>query len=289
MEIDINQFYGSIEIEYLDDKEKMRFYLPKDKDMPIVKNIIGLKKGEIGEFKTEKGAVSCKFIVTDDSKLERRIIKKSKSNVIYNKKMLINHIRYKSQYKYTGFFHFTDCKTLESIFNSRGLYSRQLLNERNITFQDNANTEIIEKTRSGIKECVRLHFRPQTADFYKAKMIDPCYLIIDYSILYENRMIYMTNKVAASHDCIRTSVNYSKSIGYIINSYNFDIIFNKRYDEANKQIQMAEILVKDFVNIKYIKKIVFKTEKDKQNFNKMCYNWNVETVVRPDIFEKNLG
>jgi hypothetical protein len=70
-------------------------------------------------------------------------------------------------------YHFTDVHNAARIIQSGSLYSRAEAERKGLMQVDNASPEIIQQTRPGHLEYVRLYFRPQTPTQYRNEGIRP--------------------------------------------------------------------------------------------------------------------
>lgn len=180
-----------------------------------------------------------------------------------------------TKYGFHGFMHETHINNLVNILRNSFISCRSMAEK----FIDIANGEVIEKTKNTDKEVldyVRFYFYQKTPTNYNFDLSYPnelCYLVFDESVaLIENAKI--TNGNASKNATEKQNFkNYLLKRRIIMD---WDTIFSRgAYNaelldaEAIKRKRSAELLVPRMVDVKYIKKIVFKTIKDKNKFKNL--------------------
>ena len=178
----------------------------------------------------------------------------------------------KKIYKFQGLWHFTDFTNLESIFNAGELSSRKMCKDNNILFLDGANHDVINRATELVHSCTRFYYRPKTPTLYDNEGIKPLdylkevhvprpvYLLFSEEIIYDKDTMFSNGN--ATNSRIGNTAEFFGSMDWnsIFHSSWFypeerDYIINKRH---------AELLSKKPVSLKYLLKIIFRSNADLQ-------------------------
>ena len=161
------------------------------------------------------------------------------------------------QHRIKKLFHFTDRENLQSIINNGGLYSWADCEEKGITIAKPGGGNPSRKLdkKHGLEHYVRLSFTKRHPMMFVAKddgrINDPVILEINPEILYEEDTLF-SDKNAASNDAhVGGTLDDFKKIHFksVKASKHFDL------EESEQPYFQAEILVKNFVPLKYIANI----------------------------------
>lgn len=161
------------------------------------------------------------------------------------------------QHRIKKLYHFTDRENLQSIINNGGLYSWADCEEKGITIAKPGGGNPSRKLdkKHGLEHYVRLSFTKRHPMMFVAKddgrINDPVILEINPEILYEEDTLF-SDKNAASNDAhVGGTLDDFKKIHFksVTASKHFDL------EESEQPYFQAEILVKNFVPLKYIANI----------------------------------
>ena len=152
------------------------------------------------------------------------------------------------------FYHFTDRRNLQSIINNGGLHSWDSLTRNNIhTFTSSNELSRNLDIQYGLENYVRLSFtnyNPMTTRVISQEKRELIWLEIDMNVALLGDTLFSDLNATDNNVKISSDFNFLKSL-------NFNI-FNKRWNTLNfkeKKEYQAEILVKEFLPIKYITNI----------------------------------
>lgn len=161
------------------------------------------------------------------------------------------------QYNIKKLYHFTDRDNLENIIKNGGLYSWKDCDERGISIpkpggggQGSLSWALDE--RDGLEHYVRISFTRQHPMMYVAmnegRISNPVVLEIDPEIIFEENTRY------ADRNATRSGANVGGTLGDFKQIHFQTVKANKHFDlDADEQpYYQAEILVKNFVPLKYI-------------------------------------
>jgi len=158
------------------------------------------------------------------------------------------------------FYHFTDEKNLESIIKNGGLYSWKGLENKQI----NASLSSDELSRQldsqkNLQDYIRLSFtdyHPMSTKVEKEDGKKLIWLEIDLEVALWESTLFSDINATDNNVTVKGNFDFLKTIDFGI--------FKQRYntlDTLEKKKYQAEILVKDFLPIKYIKNIDILKEK----------------------------
>ena len=185
----------------------------------------------------------------------------------------VNEFKFKIDLKsrgFDGFDHETDFNHLRCILKTGFLASRNYVQSHFPELGDNAWKSVIDNTDEKVKQHVRFYFYKRTPTNYRFEQNNPegmAYLVFDYDICHHEDA-YFSNGNAACHrsEFMKVSDYFESDGSFLDLNCIFDrtpMINNK---EEIKRIRNSELLVKEPVYLKDMKKIVFKTEKAKNEF-----------------------
>lgn len=272
-------------------------YITNDK--PIVKSIMNMQIGDYNEdykFKLINMKMHKEEKVQKESLL-KTVVYPNDIQIKSLKKDLISILK---QYNPLGFLHMTSLSNLDSIYNMGYISSRRHLVLMGIKFDSLANKDVLEKTPNMFKECARFYLSPNTPalrNFYGQR----CILVCDYDILFAREgAMYLTSKIATrcygfdypilvngkSKYWYNDGNTYINNIRNIIKKFDFDAIYNQSYVEGyRKDCKGAEFLCESCVFLRYIKKIIFRNNEERDWFEKQFNDWNVELIVDSQYFK----
>lgn len=196
-----------------------------------------------------------------------------------SKKIFINML--KTDYKFEGFHHYTDFINFLNIMNTGRLLSRN--EAQKCGFVDAAEQSVINKTLWKVKEYVRFYYKEKTPTLYDNEGIKvdnsmphmpiPVLLLFNENII-NNQLIAFTSgcggsKYSKKTDNIDTAMHFDWetifSRGRIPSDENSIMAFG--YDTNKASVinkRNAEFLKHKEVDIKHIKKIIFRSPADKK-------------------------
>lgn len=161
------------------------------------------------------------------------------------------------QHNIKKLYHFTDRDNLENIIKNGGLYSWKDCDERGISIpkpggggQGSLSWALDE--RDGLEHYVRISFTRQHPMMYVAmnegRISNPVVLEIDLEIIFDESTRY------ADRNATRSGANVGGTLGDFKQIHFQTVKANKHFDlDADEQpYYQAEILVKNFVPLKYI-------------------------------------
>lgn len=154
-------------------------------------------------------------------------------------------------------YHFTDSENLKSIIQNGGLYSWADCEEKGITIAKPGGGEPSRKLdkRHGLEHYVRLSFTKRHPMMFVAKddgrINDPVILEINPEILYEEDTLFSDRNAASNDAHVGGTLDDFKKIHFK------SVIARKQFDleESEQPYFQAEILVKNFIPLKYITNI----------------------------------
>lgn len=168
--------------------------------------------------------------------------------------------------KITELYHFTDFENIKSIIDNNGIYSWKSCKNNGITIQ-RAGGSILSHSldiKKGIEDFVHLSFTPQHPMLYDTiddgRIKNPILLIIDIDVIYLQETIFSDRNATDNRAKISSNIIEFENI-------NFDLIANNKYfelDENDQHYFQAEVMVKEFIPLKYIKNIYDLTNEDTQ-------------------------
>lgn len=165
-----------------------------------------------------------------------------------------------SQNRITKLFHFTDRDNLESIIKNGGLYSWKDCEEKGITIQKPGgggpgSTSWSLDERDGLEHYVRVSFTEQHPMMYVAmnenRISNPVILEIDPEVIYEDSTRF------SDRNATRNGAQVGGDLDDFRNIHFKTVKARKHFDlDADEQpFYQAEVLVKNFIPLKYIRNI----------------------------------
>lgn len=154
-------------------------------------------------------------------------------------------------------YHFTDRDNLESIIKNGGLYSWADCDERGIKIPKPGGEALSRSLdmRDGLQHYVRVSFVRNHPMMFVAmneqRISNPVILEIDTEVLWWQDSMYCSKNVT------RNDASYGETTEYL-KQIHFDTVLNKRYfdlTEDEKPFYKAEVMVKNFIPLKYITNI----------------------------------
>ena len=165
-----------------------------------------------------------------------------------------------SQNRITKLFHFTDRDNLESIIKNGGLYSWKDCEEKGITIPKpggggQGSTSWSLDERDGLEHYVRVSFTEQHPMMYVAmnenRISNPVILEIDPEVVYDESTRY------SDRNATRNGAQVGGDLDDFRNIHFKTVKARKHFDlDADEQpFYQAEVLVKNFIPLKYIRNI----------------------------------
>lgn len=165
-----------------------------------------------------------------------------------------------SQNRITKLFHFTDRDNLESIIKNGGLYSWKDCEEKGITIPKPGgggpgSTSWSLDERDGLEHYVRVSFTEQHPMMYVAmnenRISNPVILEIDPEVVYDESTRY------SDRNATRNGAQVGGDLDDFRNIHFKTVKARKHFDlDADEQpFYQAEVLVKNFIPLKYIRNI----------------------------------
>lgn len=199
------------------------------------------------------------------------------------------------RYNFRGPMHFTDYTNLGKIMSEGYLYSREACNTKGIEFKDVADQDVIKKSQVAVKSCVRFYYKEKTPTLYRNEGIKKCdenepHIPIPVYLIFSNELIKLESTLFADGNAGSDYTYYGNTYKFFNNmSWNYIMsrgaITTDDYREKYEIIRCrnAELLSEDSVPLKYLKKIVFRSNADKvRAINDFGYNELYE--VNKDMF-----
>lgn len=164
------------------------------------------------------------------------------------------------QHNITKLYHFTDRDNLRSIIDNGGLYAWKTCEEKGISIPlpGGGGPGSISwglDTRKGLERYVRVSFTPNHPMMYVAmnegRIYNPIILEIDLEVIYADTTLYADCNATRNECHLGAGIDDFNAIHFAtVKSRNhFDL------DTDEQKYYQAEILVKDFIPLKYIKNI----------------------------------
>ena len=163
------------------------------------------------------------------------------------------------EYKIVKLYHFTDRDNLESIIKNGGLYSWMDCERKGIKINKPGGSPISRQLDSGrnLEDYVRVSFTTQHPMMYVAmndgRISNPVILEIDLDVIYWKETCY-SNLNATKHTI---KPNIGGSISDFKQIHFQSVKVHKHFDlpEKEQPYFQAEVLVKNFISLEYIKNI----------------------------------
>jgi len=157
----------------------------------------------------------------------------------------------------TKLYHFTDRDNLESIIQNGGLYSWADCDQKGISIAKpgGSGTSRSLDTRDGLQHYARLSFVPDHPMMFVAmnegRISNPVILEIDVEVAWWENTLYADRNMTKNGANVGGTLDDLKAI-------HFGLFWGHRYfdmDEEAKMYYKAEVLIKNFIPLKYIKNI----------------------------------
>ena len=163
------------------------------------------------------------------------------------------------QHKITKLYHITDRDNLESIIKNGGLYSWMDCERKGIKINKPGGSPVSRQLDSGrnLEDYVRMSFTTQHPMMYVAmkdgRISNPVILEIDLEVVYWNESQF-ANMNAATY---KTKPNIGPTISDFKQIHFQSVKAHKHFDlpEDEQPYFQAEVLVKNFIPLEYIKNI----------------------------------
>lgn len=154
-------------------------------------------------------------------------------------------------------YHFTDRSNLASIIKHGGLYSWADCEEKGIVVSKPGGVQLSRSldSRDGLQHYVRISFTAHHPMMYVAmseeRISNPVILQIDTEVLYDTDTMY------ADRNATRNGARVGGTIEHFKNIHFQSVKADKHFDlDAEEQMYFqAEVLVKHFIPLKYIRNI----------------------------------
>lgn len=183
---------------------------------------------------------------------------------------------------FEGFHHYTDFKNFIQIMKEKKLYSRNIVEEKQLLHTDAAENSVIVRTPSLIKDMVRFYYKENTPTLYRNEGIRhdddfgrnehnvhmpiPVLLLFEKELIFEPG-VYITNGGGGSVYTQKTN-DFNKAL-----SYDWDGVFRRGpYGQVPPQEisaitnrRNAEFLYPNQVGIDRLSAIIFRSEADKKH------------------------
>ena len=163
------------------------------------------------------------------------------------------------EYKIVKLYHFTDRDNLESIIKNGGLYSWMDCERKGIKINKPGGSPVSRQLDSGrnLEDYVRVSFTTQHPMMYVAmkdgRISNPVILEIDPEVIYWNETLY-ANLNAAKHT-IKPIIGPTLSDFKQIHFQSVKVRSHFDLPEEEQPYFQAEVLVKNFIPLEYIKNI----------------------------------
>ena len=163
------------------------------------------------------------------------------------------------EYKIVKLYHFTDRDNLESIIKNGGLYSWMDCERKGIKINKPGGSSVSRQLDSGrnLEDYVRVSFTTQHPMMYVAmkdgRISNPVILEIDPEVIYWNETLY-ANLNAAKHT-IKPIIGPTFSDFKQIHFQSVKVRTHFDLPEEEQPYFQAEVLVKNFIPLEYIKNI----------------------------------
>ena len=161
------------------------------------------------------------------------------------------------QYKITKLYHFTDRDNLESIIKNGGLYSWMDCDRKGIHIAKPGGGELSRSLdrKDNLQDFVRVSFTTQHPMMYVAmkegRISNPVILEIDPEVIFWSDSKYADSNATRTDACVGQGLDDFKRIHFT------SVKARKHFDlpEEEQPYFQAEVLVKNFIPLEYIKNI----------------------------------
>jgi len=250
--------------------------IEKEKQRIAGEKKLASEKEKLARIALERIEMLAKLAKEEEEKLAR--IEQKKKETKEAKENLL--IKLQSQHGFEGFHHYTDMLNFIKIMDTGMLLSRTKADK--IGFVDAAEQSVLSGTIPYIKDSVRFYYKEKTPTIYVNEGIKrdnaaphmpiPVLLIFNEDIIYNSDVIFLSggggnNTTRKARDPLVADV------------YDWDVIFSRgaipniegvfdgergNCDSSIKNKRNAEFLYPNEIEIKHIKKIIFRAESDKK-------------------------
>lgn len=178
------------------------------------------------------------------------------------------HSILKKKYGFTGFMHETTINNLCKILECGKLLARESLTD----FEDSANSKVIEITMDEIKKHVRFYYFKMTPTNYHFDQDNPdsmVYMTFNWKLIFEKDAKISNGNAGSNKTNVKKAIDFLKNPGDFMD---WDSIFNREsiLDEIEKpeiiRKRNAELMIPNSVSIKYIDRIIFKSNEARDKF-----------------------
>ncbi len=202
--------------------------------------------------------------------------RKVKIEVDYKNK-LIQHL--KDSYKYDGFYHYTDISNFINIMKTGNLYSRN--KAAALGFTDAADHLVLSHTNKYIMDYVRFFYKEKTPTLYRNEGIKsdnmrphmpiPVLLIFNENIIQNPGVAFLSGGGGNPNSVFTKDISEAKNFDWKVIFYRGPIpryendLISVGNDSSGASItnkKNAEFLYPDEIDIKYIKRIIFRAPAD---------------------------
>lgn len=237
----------------------------------------------------------CKFIIGfDELDFFHKQLKIQEKIRIYKDEFLVlleEVKKIKVEYRFKGLWHFTDFSNIDSILSSKQLCSRKYCSEKSISFRDGANHEVLDKTLDFVKRCTRFYFRPSTPMLYDVegvksrKYSNQTHMPIPVYLLFSEELIYLRNTYFSQGNATISTIGKKEEV--FCNMEWEKVFHDKSFSKSEKKEILkwrhAEVLRPFPVDLKYLKKVIFRTKAD---LKRAMYLWgnNEKFIVNRQCF-----
>lgn len=160
-------------------------------------------------------------------------------------------------YGITKLYHFTDFDNLESIIHNGGLYSWADCDDKGIAISKPGGSDTSRSLdkRDGLQNYVRVSFTRKHPMMYVAmndgRISNPVILEIDLEVLYDENTLF------ADRNAVKNGAKVGKSFDDFKRIHFASVKANTHFDlcEEEQEFYQAEVLVKNFIPLHYIKNI----------------------------------
>ena len=161
------------------------------------------------------------------------------------------------KYGITKLYHFTDRDNLESIIHNGGLYSWADCDDKGITISKPGGSDTSRSLdkRDGLQNYVRVSFTRKHPMMYVAmndgRISNPVILEIDLEVLYDENTLF------ADRNAVKNGAKVGKTFDDFKRIHFASVKANTHFDlsEEEQEFYQAEVLVKNFIPLHYIKNI----------------------------------
>lgn len=210
-------------------------------------------------------------------KEERIKAEKSERERIQLNMELIDFLK-KQEYSFEGFYHYTDFTNFINIMQTGKLLCRS--EAERIGFVDAAEQSVIEQTHKSVKDSVRFFFKEKTPTIYRNEGIKtdnasphmpiPVILLFNEDIINHSDVAFSDGCGGSKHSKITKEIQVATrfdwatifSRGFIPEDDDSDDDYGPHSKKEIKRKRNAEFLYEKEIDIKHLKKIIFRCPAD---------------------------